>query len=281
LRSAALDAADPAVGTIPAAVLDSLTHVTPDGRWFHTAYDASETRLMRELDECQIARSVVVALAEFIPNEFVLQLCRRHPERLVPGASFNPAAWRNPIEAACEFRTLLHGAPYSVLKLHPRLNRYEPLDPRCLAVLEELASWTRPLPVWLDSLFYFRGGILREPPVHALHEIVGRFPTLEFVILHSCGTQALALAEAVRDCPNAWLDMSFTLTRYEGSSVWTDLRHLLDRFDRRMIWGSDFPEVPIRDGLAAFRRLADGATSEKATRVLGSNLSNLLKEHGA
>ncbi len=52
-------------------IIDSLTHVTPDGRWFNTSHDAREARLLQEMDAAGVERAVVVALAGFIPNEFV------------------------------------------------------------------------------------------------------------------------------------------------------------------------------------------------------------------
>ncbi|MEW6715925.1 MAG: amidohydrolase family protein [Chloroflexota bacterium] len=257
-------------------IFDSLTHVTPDGRWFHTAYDASETRLVGELDEAQVDKAVVVALAGFIPNEFVLEVCQRHPDRLVPGASFNPVAYETERQAVRELRAQLHKGPYQLLKLHPRLNRYDPLDSRCLAILGELASWEKPIPIWIDTLFYFQGGSLRKPIVDTIHDIVGGFPDLNFVILHAGGSWALQVVEAIRDCPNAFIDISYTLYRYAGSSIWMDLRHLLNTFDCRMVFGSDFPEVSVGEALDCFWRLTEGVPPDKCANVLGKNLCELL-----
>jgi uncharacterized protein len=257
-------------------ICDSLTHVTTDGSWFHTNYDASEARLVRELEISQIGRAVVVALAGFIRNDFVLEVCQRHPELLIAGASFNPAAYITGEQAARELRAELYQQPYHVLKLHPRLNRYDPLDERCLAVLAELASWARPLPVWLDSLFHFRGGVLQQPVVETIHMLVNRFSALTFVILHSGGSWVLQVAEAISDCPNVFLDLSFVVQRYVGSSVWNDLQYLLRRFDQRLVFGSDFPEISPAAALADFERLAEGLPVDKRENILSKNLMKIL-----
>lgn len=257
-------------------VFDSLTHATPDGRWFGTELNASESTLLRQLDEAQVQRAVVVALAGYIDNRYVLEVCRRHSDRLVPCASFNPVAYGNPLEACANLRGQLQGSEYRALKLHPRLNRYDPLDLRCLAVLEEIASWDPPLPVWLDTLFYYRGGELRKPPVDTIHELVGRFPSLPFVLLHGGGSWILNVAEAIRDSPNAFIDISFTLHRYRSSSIAVDLRHLLSSFDKRIVFGSDFPEVSIRTAWQSFGEIANGISSEKCSNILGGNLSRIL-----
>jgi predicted TIM-barrel fold metal-dependent hydrolase len=84
------------------------------------------------------------------------------------------------------------------------------------------------------------------------------------------------VAEAIRDCPNAFLDLSFVLPRYRGSSLWSDFSHLLNTFDRRIVFGSDFPEVGIGEALICFRDAANAASPEKRDRVLGLNLSAIL-----
>lgn len=260
-------------------ILDALTHVTPDGRWLAGDYDASEDRLLREMDDAAVERAVVVALAGHIDNDFVLAVHRRHPDRLVPGASIDPSRQATPRAAARAVRAALHGAPFPVLKLHPRLNRYDLLDPRCLAVLEEVGGWPRPPAIWVDTLLYFQGARLRRPPVDACQRVVGAFPELDFVLLHAGGPEALALAAAVRDCPRVTLDLSFTVHRYRGSSLWTDLAYLAATFDRRLVFGSDFPEVSIGDALTDLRRLTEAVDDERRQRLMGGNLAAILERH--
>jgi predicted TIM-barrel fold metal-dependent hydrolase len=261
-------------------ILDSLVHVTADGRWFDSGLDASPTALLRQMDKAGVERAVVVALAGHIPNEFVQSVCAAHAGRLVAGASFDPSAFAGPDEAVHEFALQLRDAPFAALKLHPRLNRYDPLDGRCLAILAEAAAWRRPPAIWIDTLFYYRGGTLRKPVVDSIHTLVSTYPSLTFVLLHSGGSWALQVAEAVRDCPNAFLDLSFILKRYYGSSVWTDLRHLTQTFDRRVLFGSDFPEAPIPEAVRLFEELTAGIDAEKKANVAGRNLEQLLTGRG-
>lgn len=257
-------------------IADSLTHVTANGRWFSTAHDASESRLLQEMDNAGVDKAVVVALAGYIENGFVSAVCARHPHRLIPGASINPAAYPGPREAAAESKALASEGRFAALKLHPRLNEYDPLDSRCLAVLEEMASGDRPLPIWLDTYFRYPGGLLKKPPVETIHELVGRFPSLIFVLLHACGPDILRLAEAVRSSPNCFLDISYTMHRFRGSSVELDLRFLLGEFDQRILFGSDFPEVSITEAVSDFDSLGANLGAKARARILGENLRRVL-----
>jgi predicted TIM-barrel fold metal-dependent hydrolase len=257
-------------------VYDSLTHVTPDGNWFDTGIDASEYRLLRELEKSNVKKAVVVALAGFISNEYVLDLCKRHNDVLIPGASFNPILYNSPDKVKQEFRAQLYGTPYQVLKLHPRLNGYDPLDARCLALLDELASWEKPMKVWLDTLFYFQKGSLQKPPVDTVHEIINRYPTITFVILHSGGSWMLQMTEALRDCPNAFFDISYILVKYAESSLWMDMMFLLQQFDLRVVFGSDFPEISIELALNYLDQLCMDMPLQIKENVLGKNLEAIL-----
>lgn len=255
---------------------DSLTHVTPSGSWFGSDVDASERELLRQMDDARVQRAMLVGLAEHIENSFVLDVCHRHPDRLVPCASFNPRSGVSAADVRARLRGEFKNGPYKAIKLHPRLNRYDPLDPSCLAVLEEIASWEYPLPVFLDTLFYYRGGLLRKGPVDTIHELVGQFPSVTFVLLHGGGSWVLQVAESIRDCPNAFLDLSFTLQRYRSTSLAADLRHLICTFDRRIVFGSDFPEIGIRAALETFYDLTQGLPAEKLANVLDTNLARIL-----
>jgi len=259
-------------------LIDGLTHVTPDGRWFDTGVDASEDRLLREMDDRRVERAIVVPMTGFIEDEFVAGVCDRHPDRLIPAGSINPGLYPGPGEAARAARERLAGSPARAVKLHPRLHRYDLLDPRCQAVLAEMAAWPRRPVVLLDSLLHYRGGVMAASLVDAIHAVVGRFPGLDFVILHAGGVWAPHLAQALSDCPNAVLDLSFTLKRYWGGPLIDELAVLLRRFDRRVVFGSDFPEIGIGEALALMERICDGLAEAKRANIMGRTLDRLLAQ---
>lgn len=256
--------------------IDSLTHLTPDGRWFSSTHDASEDALLRQMDETGTERAAVVGLAGHIPNDFVLDVCTRRSDRFLPVGSFNPAAYAGEAEVAAAARDELRGRGFTGVKLHPRLGGYSPLDPRVFALLDEMAGWSRPPAVWLCTYFHFAGGRLERSPVEIIHEMVGRYPGLPFVLLHGTGPDILRLAHAVRANANAYLDLSYTAPRYAGSSVELDLRYLLNTFEQRLLFGSDFPEITLPEARACFDRLCAGAKPGAREAVEGSNLARAL-----
>ena len=250
-------------------IVDANVHATRDGGWFGTGHDASLGRLLAELDRAGVDRAVLTGLAGATSTEDVLALCREAGGRLLPVGAFDPAAHDSPEAVRRAARDELSGRGLLGVKLHPRLGRYDVLDDRVLALLDELASWDdERLGVWICTLLHVPGLRPRQPPVEALCELVGRTPELTFVLVHGGGPDLLRLATAVRSAPNALLDLSYTVTHLGGSSVGDDLAHLLETFDERLVFGSDFPEGDISEAL---ERLA------APPNVLGGNLARVFE----
>ena len=85
----------------------------------------------------------------------------------------------------------------------------------------------------------------------------------------------LELAEVARSFPSLLLDLSFTLCKYEGSSVDADLRFLFRRFDRRICVGSDDPEFSLGDLRRRFDELSEGLDEGRRERIGWGNLAQL------
>lgn len=256
-------------------IIDMNVHVTPHGEWLNSRHSADEDELLVQLDDAGVDKAALVGIPDFSPTDFVLDVCRRHPERLVPVGSFNPVEYSFGAVAKGA-RDMLMDRGLVGVKLHPRLGQFDLLDPRIGAFLEEIESWAVPLKVWICTLLHYRGGKLSASPVEVLHRVVSEHPSLTFILAHAGGPHILALASAIRDCPNVSLDLSWTLVKYAGSSLDLDISYLANTFDRRMVFGSDFPEVRVGDAVGRLMRLLEGAKPEARTSLLSTNAARIL-----
>jgi predicted TIM-barrel fold metal-dependent hydrolase len=253
-------------------VFDSITHVTDDGHWFgRAACEATVDRLISEMDGTGAERACLVAIAGTISNDTVWRCSRACPDRLVPIGSLNPVEFRKPDEVAEAVRHL-SAQRFAGLKLHPRWNDYDPLDPRCVAAIQSAGD--EGLPVFLDTLFHRRSVPVRNP-VEIVENIAISCPSTTVVLLHGCGSSALDLFEIVRSNPRLVLDLSFTLMRYAGSSVDLDIRFLFEQLDQRVTIGSDFPEVTLKSAFARASELMRGLPDEKRANVCYRNLERI------
>lgn len=261
----------------PVRFFDSLTHITPDGSWMGAnRYDARLERLLEEMDRCPCppACACLVAIAGLIENETVLDAARQHPHRFVPIGSFNPVACADEIEVGRNVVRLAQDG-FAGLKLHPRLNGYDPLDPQVAAAIR--AAGDHGLVVFLDTLFRQPGRATRYAP-DVVDDLALRCPTTSLILLHGGGSHVLAMSEVVAAHPQLVLDISFTVLRYAGSSVDDDLRFLLRTFDRRMVVGSDFPEYLPFDVCRRIENLAAEAAPIQRENVLHANLARLFEK---
>lgn len=251
---------------------DSLVHATADGSWLGGAkYDASRDRLIREMDAAGVNRACLVAIADHVDNDTVAGIARQNPEKFIPIGSLNPSRLRD-VAAVRKPVSDIAKAGFAGLKLHPRLNGYDPLDDRAVAAVRSAGE--EGLVVFLDTLFRQKNVPTIHPPDIADHVAV-RCPHTRIVLLHGGGSALLQMADVVAAHPNLTLDLSFTLLRYQGSSLDADLRYVFRMLDRRTIIGSDFPEYTPSEVLARFRELAGELPEEKQANMLHKNLTEL------
>jgi len=255
-------------------IIDCHVHIAPGGKWFSTNFDASVNRLLREMDAAGIDMSVVLPLAGYIDNEYVISVCAQHKSRLIPAGSLNPLM----IPEGCESQRIqeLYSQGVRALKLHPRLNGYQPLDDACLRLLKAVAHAPVHLPVWMDSLLFSPHVILPKDPVVLLHELAVRNPDVTFVYAHAAGCDAHRLAEAIRFCPNANIDMSYTIARFTSATARESLRHICNTLDRKLLFGSDFPEAPLRQTVEAYTSLCVDIDYEKLLNIFYRNAQKIL-----
>jgi predicted TIM-barrel fold metal-dependent hydrolase len=254
-------------------LFDSLVHVTQDGSWLGTTrYDASEARLLAELDKCSPARACLVGIPGWADDETVLRVWRQNPGLFVPIAGFDPTSPE--LGSVPDALAEIAGQGFAGVKLHPRLNEYDPLDERVLHTLT--ACGEQGLAAFIDTLF--RQKRRRTPhPADIADTLATEAPDTHIVLLHGTGSSLLELFELGRMHPNVIVDLSFTILRYAGSSVDTDIAFMVEQLDQRVTVGSDFPEYVPQQAYDRFMQITEGISEDKRNNVLYGNLARLFE----
>ncbi|NNF60403.1 MAG: amidohydrolase family protein [Gammaproteobacteria bacterium] len=254
---------------------DSLIHVQPDGGWLNNKDDSGIDRLLQDIDGRDY-RACLVAIAGYQRNEDLVTLSMQHPELFVPIAGFNPVAYDSTAERQSAL-TSLAATGFPGIKLHPRLNEYDPLDPCCLETIEYAGQ--AGLIVFLDTLFRQKGRVTAYAP-DVVDRIVNDCNPQRLVLLHGGASSLLDMFEMVRMHENLILDLSFTLMRYAGSSLDQDLAFVCRELDQRVVVGSDYPEYLPSDARQRIGTLMDGLPLAKRENVLYANLERLFAGWG-
>lgn len=253
-------------------LFDSLTHVTRDGSWLgERHHDASLTRLVADMDAAGAYRACLVSIADYVDNQVILESARAWPDRFVPIAGLNPRVLPT-IRRVEAVVAQIAQQGFAGIKLHPRLNDYDPLDAKCVAAID--AAGRHGLVVLLDTLFRRRGLATTHAP-DVIDHLAAACPDTRILLLHSTGPTMLELYEIVRANSNMMLDMSFTIMRYPGSRIDDDMRFLFATTDQLVTIGSDFPECSPAAMLERFALLSQGLEPHRIENITHRNLERL------
>jgi predicted TIM-barrel fold metal-dependent hydrolase len=258
-------------------LFDSLTHATADGTWFGERHcDASLATLVRDMDAAGAYRACLVAIADYVDNDFVMRTARADPRRFVPIAGFNPRVLATTRRVEAVVREI-KAQGFAGIKLHPRLNGYDPLDPKCVAAID--VAGEHGLVVLLDTLFRRQGLATRHAP-DVIDHLAAACPHTRMLLLHGTGPTMMELYEIVRCNDHLMLDLSFTLMRYRGSSrLDADMHFLFRSTDQLITVGSDFPEYSIQQTVARVRELTEGIEAHRIDNITHRNLERLFADY--
>ncbi|MBF0595498.1 MAG: amidohydrolase family protein [Candidatus Omnitrophica bacterium] len=232
-------------------IIDAHTHIHRDPRAFGKGLDASAENLVRSLKRAGVDKAVVLPIYPDVSNEFVAEVCAQYPRHLIGFASVDPADKKALKQLdACVGKRHLQG-----LKIHPRVQRISPNDPRVIRLVTLAAEIG--IPVVLDCFPQYSAAFEVEKTFpQRIGELARAVPGARIIMAHAGGYKMWDAFFVARAHPNIYLDFSFSPQYFKGSSLWQDLGFILKKLGaHRCIYGSDHPEVSVGESLTAARRL--------------------------
>lgn len=150
--------------------------------------------------------------------------------------------------------TSLKKAGIDAIKFHCYFQKIEQSDFLKAMELAKVAVDLN-MPIFIDTS-YGSAGMYRYDNLKLAAFLVEKITTVPVVLLHSGGArilEAFLLAEA---CSNVYLETSFSLPYYIGSSVERDMAFAYKKVSEKVIYGSDFPYVSLTDSMKIFLKFA-------------------------
>lgn len=246
-------------------------HVHLDDRLEMTAAGALD-RLEAEMDDAGVGHAIVLHLLWQRWSIEEVAEALNSSARVTGFANVDPtasAALGN-IQRAAEIG-------FQGLKLHPRIQRYLPDDPACVAAVRRAGELG--FPVIIDC---FPDGDWLMMGLSVLHyaELAKQAPQTTIVIAHAAGHHCLDLLMLAKRIPNLWFDVSYSLLYY-GRSVVESLFYCMKsiRYERVM-FGTDYPDRPLKVAVKSSLDLFDffNVTGEARQKVLWKNAQQLLRK---
>jgi predicted TIM-barrel fold metal-dependent hydrolase len=247
-------------------IIDAHVHlVEPDSRaaqLFRTP--ARPEDLLEQMDRGGIDAAIVLGLPGYQSPEEVLKLCAAAPKRLFPLLGVNPL---NPGDVKRIAGARADG--FYGIKLHPRLSQVPVTAEIFGPVMAQAAAAN--LPVLFDAVPQSPHVPLAQLEYQAFDVLARHFRQVKIVLAHACAPHVLGAYTVAKANPNVYLDVSFSLAYYAGSSVEMDIGFISDKLDHFVLYGSDFPQYPADEYLRSYQRLLDTRPAADRERLLAKN----------
>jgi hypothetical protein len=245
-------------------IIDAHIHIKEGGDWFGKKVDASYDTLVKQMRSAGIKKGLILALAQLNQNDYVKSICEKSNGTFHALAGFNPLA-----QEIGELDKFLQSDCFKGIKLHPRRDNFSPMDESLFALYEkaERNSWA----INFDVFGHTQTLPMDELRPSVFDRIAKKFPELTIVLSHCCAPWVLEAFFVAKSNPNVYLDCSFIISRYDGSSIITDLLYTARHLDRKLIYGSDFPEEPVNRYFSLAKIAFKDLPEEKKANIFCKN----------
>lgn len=166
---------------------------------------------------------------------------------------------------------------YKALKIHVRLANINPEE--SIDLLQSILQRCKDLDMVVFFCTLIHGDIAIQPNnglLSVITQLLKAVPDVRIILLHGGDVDLMKFVQLVRFNENVLIDLSFTLQKFEGSSLDLDIAYLFKTFDRRLCVGSDYPDYTIAETRQRFDYFASKITVKKAENIGYKNIKRFL-----
>lgn len=150
--------------------------------------------------------------------------------------------------------TSLKKSGIDAIKFHCYFQKIEEGDfPKVMALAKVAVDLE--MPIFIDTS-YGSTGMYRYDNLRLAAFLLEEITEIPVVLLHSGGSRILEAFLLADACPNVFLETSFSLPYYIGSSVERDMAFAYKKVSERVIYGSDFPYIDTTTSLKTFLKFS-------------------------
>lgn len=259
-------------------IFDSLTHPMPNGNWISSQYDGqnSLTNLLSDMKKYNVQWTLAVGMGSKIGAykvEDYASFIRRESENIFPVAFVDFALFNNAF-AVVKYLKKMKSLGYIGIKIHPRLSRVNLSNPLLPVLIKEANQLG--LVAMLCTYFWSKDKRLCSCNTEQLLKLLCEVPDEKMILVHGGGVRLLEVVEIARQFKSILVDLSFTLCKYEGSSIDLDISYLFKNFDLRICIGSDSPEISLSKLRERYNEFSVGLNQEKRENIAYRNLQKYI-----
>jgi predicted TIM-barrel fold metal-dependent hydrolase len=256
-------------------IIDGHVHVHEKANGFSDKTDASLENLLVELDNSDIQKAVLLPISNLVSNDFVGRICEQHPDKFIGFGSVDPRGGESVVK---DLRRDIEEYGLKGLKVHPRIQRID-LNSQIMIEIAKVSVDIN-LPILIDCFPQADNVFpIEETFPERIGELAQKVPEAKIIMAHAGGYRLWDAFFIARANPNLYLDFSFSISYFKGSSIEQDLGFVLRELGaRRCIFGSDHPEMTLEQALRDAEQMVEriGLSPEDREYFFGKTLLSIL-----
>jgi predicted TIM-barrel fold metal-dependent hydrolase len=212
-----------------------------------------------------------------VPNDYVAEYARAHPDKIVGFCSVDP----NDPRAIDELERCFYDLGLKGIKMGPVYQDFDPMDERAVRVYERAEALGMTILMHQGATFIRTARLRIGMPIY-LDEIGLRFPELRLIIAHMGHPWFLDTIALIRQRPYFYADISALYYRpwqFYNALVMAHEYNVTDK----LLFGSDYPFLSPEATIEALRsvnRMAQGTLprvpEDAIERIIGENAQRAL-----
>ena len=261
-------------------IFDSLTHPTINTNWLNPKYSGETIEhLSDEMENHNFLGGFAVDMGKNVgthSHEEYFNFIKNRSDNLIPVAYLDLADF-NVKDNLRKVLSKIKEIGYRCIKIHPRLGNIG-YNHKSLHDATKIASDLNLIILFCTFAFGGNRNVLSRT-IYDLNNFLNLHSAAKIILLHGGTTQVLGLSEVVRSLPlsqQVLLDLSWTICKYQGSSLDFDIQYLFKNFDRRICVGTDHPEFKPNDLRRRFEFFSSECSDEKCKNIAYSNIYQML-----
>jgi len=236
--------------------------------------------VIREMDACGIDKAILLPDNQMNVNSHIDEACKLFPDRFYGFGMVDPKDKKEKILK--DMDNLARKKWFKGIKIHPRTQHFTLKEPGVFHIARHIASYD--LPLTIDCFPSFKFIPLNEGMFpNAFDRLAKENPTTNIIMAHMGGHRLFDAFAVARANENIFLDVAYTFYYYKGSSVESDMMFIIKKLGSwRIIYGTDYPAIGIREGYKQFGKLCDRhkmSAGEKKD-IFGGTISKLIHLRG-
>ncbi len=165
-----------------------------------------------------------------------------------------------------------------IVKVHPRfLNLDIKKDYKKFEKIFRMCEKNK-INIMFCSFSSFENKILDYSYLDYLCKLINLAKHIKIIIMHGGGVNLIQFYERLRFNKNVILDLSYTCQHFLNTSLFQDIKFLINKFDKKLVIGTDYPSKDFISTKKFIKKIKKLTTREKFNNITFRNIENFINE---